>query len=67
MDVVPDADSECPDCGASDAVSAGVCDLCLADLGERRPPGLRGAAVTPPGVIEEPRFADVIAELRAAI
>ena len=37
MEALLDAASDCPDCGARGSVRAGICDLCLADLGERRP------------------------------
>jgi hypothetical protein len=59
--------ADCPDCGAPGAVLAGVCDLCLADLGERRPPGRRRSALDRPDEVEDLRFADVVAELRALV
>jgi hypothetical protein len=59
--------SDCPDCGARDAVWAGLCDLCASDLGERRPPGRRGSAVEPPDEMADLKFSDVVAELRALV
>jgi hypothetical protein len=67
MPVAPEPMSDCPDCGARDAVRAGLCDLCASDLGERRPPGRRGSAVELPDEIVDLRFSDVVAELRALV
>lgn len=57
---------DCPDCGAIASVRAGVCDLCLGDLGERRWAARRGALTA----IPEPEgltFGDVVAELRSLV
>ena len=67
MGVALESISDCPDCGSPGAVDAGVCDVCLADLGERRPPGRRGTALDLSDGDEDLRFADVVAELRALV
>ncbi len=57
---------ECPDCGATASIEDGVCDVCLADLGERhgRHPGPEERTqVAPVGL----RFSDVMTELRAVV
>jgi hypothetical protein len=54
---------DCPDCGSPGTVRVGVCDICLADLGERRPPGRLGSAREVPGEADDLRFEDVLAEL----
>jgi hypothetical protein len=61
-----DADTDCPDCGVTATVRGGVCDLCLADLGERRWSARRAAVA----VVLDPsdlRFSDVVEELRAVV
>ncbi len=61
-----DVGTDCPDCGVTATVRAGVCDLCLADLGERRWAARRPAVA----VVVDPndlRFSDVMAELRAVV
>ncbi len=63
---VSDSATDCPDCGATGSVRAGVCDLCFADLGERRWSARRGPVTTaldPNGL----RFSDVVDELRALV
>jgi len=54
----------CPECGTEGSVREGVCDVCLADLGEHD--GGWGGAALPPATAPEPvRFGDVLAQLRA--
>jgi hypothetical protein len=58
--------TDCPDCGAVATVVAWICDLCLADLGERR--GQRGRGIEPAdagaGTL---RFSDVMEELHTVV
>jgi hypothetical protein len=56
----------CPDCGGADSVRGGVCDLCLADLGEWK--GVPDQPERAPGVAADGlRFSDVMEELRAVV
>jgi hypothetical protein len=54
---------DCPDCSAPGTVRVGVCDVCLADLGERRPPGRLRSVMEVAGESGDLRFEDVLAEL----
>ena len=56
----------CPDCGTTASVRAGVCDLCLADHGERSHAEVP-APQTEGGGVQNLRFSDVMSELRAVI
>jgi hypothetical protein len=57
--------ASCPECGTPGSVQADVCDLCLADLGERTfPPA---AADPPPVAAPELRFSEVLEELRHVV
>jgi hypothetical protein len=58
---------DCPDCGSPGTVRVGVCDVCFADLGERRPPGRLGSALEIRGDTDDLRFADVLAELWSVV
>jgi hypothetical protein len=49
-------------------VRVGVCDICFADLGERRPPGRLGSTLEVRGeASDDLRFADVLAELWSVV
>jgi hypothetical protein len=64
IDLVDAAD--CPECGATAVVVEGVCDLCFADLGERRGPGRVGAPTATPDP-RDLRFGDVLDEFRTVV
>jgi hypothetical protein len=58
--------ADCPECGATAFVVGGLCDVCFADLGERRGTGRLGA----PAASSDPRdlrFSDVLDELRTVV
>jgi hypothetical protein len=67
MEALVGSPIDCPDCGAAGSVRAGVCDLCLADLGERRPPGRARSALAVTDDGGDLRFSDVVDELRALV
>jgi hypothetical protein len=57
--------TSCPDCGGRASVRADVCDLCLADLGERSAGPLQTAVAE--GRPVDLRFSDVLTELRRVV
>lgn len=55
---------DCPECGALRTVEGGVCEVCLAELGEH---GGEAADLPPAVTSAELRFADLMAELHALV